>query len=314
MKYKRIAALLLTVCTVFSLAGCGKSKDDSGSGAINPDTLTMQQIYKANTLEAYEKGKIQPSFTTCLREGEEKDETNSLLTLYFDDTLGLVARLRREDVGGFRFFFNQDGTNFSCEKDEDNDTILKIMADDPEQNPSDLTYPEELFQQHSFGEFNRKEKITFCSDSGDTYHIITDISDLSFKDTSGCSYIYTTQEYDVEKKTLRIIDTFRTYTFIDSDGSKKECTFSRCMTYGSRMIDLPDFMVDEIREGEWDRTITLETTLGKNRISVPNNVSVLVDPPDGYEVYTNSRYTRRYRIDLLEDGTYPDRTIYMVKK
>ena len=89
-------------------------------------------------------------------------------------------------------------------------------------------------RQYSFGEYNGKEKIISSTDCGETYHIVTDVSYASFTDNSGSTYEYTTQEYDVEKETLRILDTFRTYTFTNSSGESKTCTLSRSLTYGKK--------------------------------------------------------------------------------
>lgn len=317
MKYKRIAAFVLAMCTAFSLAGCGKTEtaepSGSGSGVSTKSTPTLEQIYAANTLEAYKKAGIQPSLSTCLREGEENVESNYLLTLYFDEELGLITRFRDPDLA-FRYYFNRDGINFMCEADEDEDVTMTILADEMNDEEDAPTYPEKMFQQYSFGIFSSDETIISCKDCGDTYHIVTDISSASFQDSSGNTYAYSTQEYDVEKKTLRILDTFRTYTFTDRSGNKKECTLSRCMTYGEKVYDVPNCIAKAIRDTSWTRTFTINIGGEETEIAVPDNIPVLVQAPDGYAAYKDSDHEVLYLIDLPKDKVYQDRTIYIVQK
>ncbi|MDO5785027.1 MAG: hypothetical protein Q4P20_08180 [Eubacteriales bacterium] len=317
MKCKRIAAFFLAACTVFSLVGCGKTEtpesSGSGSGVTVDGQPTLEQIYAANTLEAYQKAGIQPSLSTCLREGEEKVESNYLLTLYFDKELGLITRFRDPDLI-FRYYFNKDGTNFMCEADEDENVTMTILAGEMSDDEDAPTYPEKMFQRYSFGSFSADETIVSCEDNGDTYHIVTDISAASFQDSSGSTYAYSTQEYDVEKKTLRILDTFRTYKFTDHSGNTKECTLSRCMTYGEEVYDVPDCIAKAIRDTSWTRTFTIEADGEETEIAVPDSIPVLVQAPDGYEAYKDSEHEVRYLIDLPEDKVYQDRTIYIAPK
>lgn len=317
MNMKRIAAMAMASCMTLFLCSCGTQPDGiaSGSAAQDSGAPTLEQIYAANTLSAYEEANIQVSLSTCLREGKEKKETNALLTIYQDDELGLVSRLRRTDMG-FHYYFNKDGANFYCETDKEKNVSVTLLADNAEQATDDgMTYPELLFRKNSFGDYNSKEKIISCTDSGDTYHIVTDISASSFTDSAGRTYTYTTQEYDVEKETLRILDMFRTYHFIDRDGTDKECTLSRSMTYGKQVVGLPDFMQEHIKNASWDRRITVVSADGTKTVSVPDGVPVLVDAPDGYEAYTDSNHTQIYSADSASDsGKYPDRIIYLAEK
>lgn len=316
MKLKRIAALAMASCLTISLLGCGKSSGDNGSAEISDGAPSLQEIYQANTLEAYEAANIQPSFSVCLREGEEKEETNALLTLYWDEDLGLVSRFRQKTMI-FSYYFNKDGTDYAASIDENEKVTLKVLVGktaDTEENS--VSRAEELFNQYGFGEYNSKETIVSCTDNGDTYHIITDISSASFTDSSGCTYTYTTQEYDVEKETLRILDVFRTYKFKDADGAEKTCTRSRCMTYGKSLHLLPDFMLNNFCKAEWTREFTLEYPDGSDEsILVPDGVEVLIDAPSGYQAYMDSEHETVYDADEKdEDGIYPDRIIYIAKK
>lgn len=316
MNLKRTAALVLASCMTVLLAGCGTaSNEDTGSAALPDGTPTLEEIYAANTLQAYEEADIQPSLSTCLREGPDNRETNSLLTLYWDDDLGLVSRFRREDMS-FHYYFAREGVNYSASLTEEEEPVLMILADDPEKNDgNDTTYAEKLFNQYGFGEYNSKETMISCTDNGDTYHIVTDISAMSFTDSTGRKYTYTTQEYDVEKETLRILDVFRTYHFTDAEGTVKECTRSRCMTYNNTMVSLPDFMRKDICKADWSREFTLCYPDGsRETVAVPDGVSVLIEAPDGYEAYADSDYKTVYNEDSADaDGTLPNRTIYIAK-
>ena len=317
MKYRRIAALLLATCTVFSMTGCGKTDttgaDTSGSSVSQQSTPTLEQIYTANTLEAYEKAGIQPSISTCLREGEENKETNYLLTLYYDEELGLITRFRGSDLV-FHYYFNRNGINYMCEADEKENVTVTILADEMSDAEDAPTYPEKTFQQNSFGSLNSGEQIISCTDNGDTYHIVTDISSLSFKDNTGSTYAYDTQEYDVEKKTLRILDTFRTYTFTDHSGDSKECTLSRCMTYGDEIYDVPKCIAEVLRASEWTRTFTIVSEGEEWEVEVPNDTPVVVQAPDGYAAYQDNTYETRYLTDTPKEGKYQDRTVYIAKE
>lgn len=317
MKLKRMAALVLASCMTVLLAGCGAaSNKDTGSAALPEGTPTLEEIYAANTLEAYQQANIQPSLSTCLREGPDNKETNALLTLYWDKDLGLVARFRKTNMS-FQYYFTRNNINYSAAVTEDEDTVLTILADDAEERgEKEITYAEKLFHQYGFGEYNSKEKLVSCTDSGDTYHIITDISAMSFTDSTGRTYTYTTQEYDVEKETLRILDVFRTYRFTDANGTVKECTRSRCMTYTKKLVSLPDFMREGICEADWSREFTLRYPDGtRDTIAVPDGISVLVEAPDGYEAYADSDCETVYSEDQAdEDGVLPDRTVYIAKK
>lgn len=318
MKCKRIAAFFLAVCTMLSLVGCGKAEtpesisSGSGSGVTVDGTPTLEQIYAANTLEAYQKAGIQPSLSTCLREGEENVESNYLLTLYFDEELGLITRFRDPELS-FRYYFNKDGINFMCEADEDENVTMTILAGEMNDDTDAPTYPEKMFRQYGFGTASANETIVSCTDNGDTYHIVTNISSASFKDSSGGMYDYSTQEYDVEKKTLRILDTFRTYKFTDHSGNTKVCTLSRCMTYGEEVYDVPKCIAEAIRETSWTRTFTIVAGGEETEVAVPDSIPVLVQAPDGYEVYKDSEHKVRYLIDPPEDKEYQDRTIYIAK-
>lgn len=317
MKCKRIVAVFLAACAVLSLVGCGKTETSepvgSGSGVTVEGEPTLEQIYAANTLEAYQKAGIQPSLSTCLREGEENEESNYLLTLYFDEDLGLITRFRDPELS-FRYYFNRDGINFMCEADEDENVTMTILEDEMSDDADAATYPEKMFQQYGFGTASAGETIVSCTDNGDTYHIVTNITSASFKDSSGGTYSYSTQEYDVEKKTLRILDTFRTYRFTDSSGNTKECTLSRCMTYGEEVYDVPKCIAEAIRETSWTRTFTIVADGEETEIAVPDSLPVLVQAPDGYEAYQDSEHETRYLTDSPEDKEYQDRTIYIAKK
>ena len=314
MKLKQIAILAAACCLTFGLAGCGKDAQDTGSGSQPTGTPTLEEIYAANTLEAYEKAHIQPSFSVCLREGEDKEETNALLTLYWDEDLGFVSRFRQKSMI-FDYYFNKDGVDYRAAIDEEEKVHLTVLANKTADEEPDRTHAEMLFDQYGFGGRNTKETIISCTDLGDTYRIITDISGFSFTDSSGHTYTYTTQEYDVEKKTLRIVDVFRTYQFQDKDGMKKNCTRSVCMTYGKAMQTLPDFLVDSCGKGEWDRTFTLsypdET---EQRIALPTSVLATVEAPAGYQVYTDNTFSEFYESDEKnDDGEYPNRKLYIAK-
>ncbi|MCD8354950.1 MAG: hypothetical protein LUE11_00025 [Clostridia bacterium] len=323
MILKKISTMLLVSCMLFSAAGCGTAASNgSGSGEISNETPTLKQIYAANTLEQYEAAHIQPSFSSCLREGKENKESNSLMTLYFDDELGLVCRFRKTETGlNFRYYFNKDNVDYYAsavvdENGENEEITLTIQKNDLADSESDDTsYVEKLFRQYSFGEYNGKEKIISCTDCGETYHIVTDISYASFTDNSGGTYEYTTQEYDVEKKTLRILDTFRTYTFTNRGGESKTCTLSRSLTYGEQIISMPSFMTDKIRDADWSRSFTIRSYDKTETIAVPDGVSVLVDVPDDYDVYTDSSQKEIYSVDLPDDdGSYPDCSVYIGEK
>lgn len=325
MILKKIRATLLASCILFSLAGCGTTISNgsgSGSGELSNGTPTLKQIYAANTLEQYEAANIQPSFSSCLREGKENKESNSLMTLYFDNKLGLVCRFRKTETGlNFRYYFNKNDVDYYAsavadENGENEEVTLTIQKNDLTDSESDdISYVEKLFRQYSFGEYNRKEKIISSTDCGETYHIVTDISYASFTDNSGCTYQYTTQEYDVEKKTLRILDTFRTYTFTNRSGESKTCTLSRSLTYGEQIISMPSFMTDKIRDADWDRSFTIRSYDRTETVAVPNGVSVLVDVPNDYDVYTDSSQAEIYSVDVPDDdGSYPDRSVYVGEK
>lgn len=314
MNMKRMAALIS--CMMLCLCSCGTNTEETGSAAQQDSMPTLQQIYAANTLEAYEEAGIQPSLSSCLREQDGKSESNALLTIYQDEQLGLVSRFRTENKL-FHYYFNKDGTDFYCEQEQGKKTTLVIMpnaSDSVSAEENETSYAAYLFQKNSFGDYNSKEQITSITDSGDTYHIVTDISASSFTDSSGRAYTYTTQEYDVEKESLRILDLFRSYHFTNSDGTEKKCTLSRCMTYGRQIIALPEFIQDDIKNVSWEREITLVSAEGKKIIAVPANIPVLIDTSNGYEAYTDSEYTKAYLTDEPTDnGIYPDRTIYLEK-
>lgn len=312
MLFKKISAMLFASCMLFSMAGCGTAESKgsgSGSGASMEGIPTLQQIYAANTLEQYEKANIQPSFSSCLREGKENKESNSLMTLYFDEELGLVCRFRKTETGlNFRYYFNRKNVDYYAQAvtDEDgkNETVTLTIEDDPENNRDEMTNVEKLFRQYSFGEYNGKEKIISCTDCGETYHIVTDISYASFTDNSGSTYEYTTQEYDVEKETLRILDTFRTYTFTNSSGETKTCTLSRSMTYGEQIISMPDFMINQIRNADWEREFTIRSYDRAKTVPVPEGVLVNVDVPSDYAVYTDSSQEESYEASASAKSAY----------
>lgn len=312
MLFKKISAMLLASCMLFSMAGCGTAESEgsgSGSGASMEGIPTLQQIYAANTLEQYEKANIQPSFSSCLREGKENKESNSLMTLYFDEELGLVCRFRKTETGlNFRYYFNREDVNYYAQavtdEDGENETVTLTIEDDPENNEDESTNVEKLFRQYSFGEYNGKEKIISCTDCGETYHIVTDISYASFTDNSGCTYEYTTQEYDVEKETLRILDTFRTYTFTNSSGESKTCTLSRSLTYGEQIISMPDFIMEKIRNAEWEREFTIRSYDRAKTVPVPDGVLVNVDVPSDYAVYTDSSQKEPYEASASAKSAY----------
>lgn len=311
MLLKKISAMLLASCMLFSMAGCGtaESKESgSGSGTAMAGAPTLKQIYAANTLEQYEKAKIQPSFSSCLREDGGK-ESNSLMTLYFDDELGLTCRFRKTETGlNFRYYFQREGVNYSAQAVTDEtgekDIVTLYIEADPENSKDDSSNTEKLFQKYSFGEYNGKEKIISCTDCGETYHIVTDISYASFTDNSGGTYEYTTQEYDVEKETLRILDTFRTYTFTNNNGETKTRTLSRSMTYGDKIIGMPEFMIEQIRDTDWDEEFTIDSYENTKTFPVPSGVLVDVDVPSDYAVYTDSSKDHEYQANASAKSAY----------
>ena len=322
MLLKRISAMLLAGCMAWTLAGCGTaSTDGSADSRQRTETPTLEQIYAANTLETYETDNIQPSFSTCLRVGAEKKESNALLTLYYDNVLGMICRYRKTETGMlFKYYFQHDGQDFYtyAEANEDGsikDQALVIQAKVAAKQENSCSYAEQLFEEYGFGAYNSKEAIISLRDCGETYHIVTDISALSGKEDSGKTYTYTTQEYDVEKETLRILNVFRTYTVKNTNGEEKTCTMSRSMTYSSDGVVKPaDFIEEQLIAPAWTRTITLVSDNGKQTISVPNDIPVLVDAPDGYTAYIDNSYTQKYTKDTPStDKTYPDRTIYLSK-
>lgn len=312
MLLKKISAMLLASCMLFSMAGCGMTESkvsDSGSGTAVAGTPTLKQIYAANTLEQYEKAKIQPSFSSCLREEGGSKESNSLMTLYFDDELGLVCRFRKTETGlNFRYYFQREGVNYSAQAVTDEtgqkDIVTLYIEADPENSKDDRTNAEKLFQKYSFGEYNGKEKIISCTDCGETYHIVTDISYASFTDNSGSTCEYTTQEYDVEKETLRILDTFRTYTFTNSSGETRTRTLSRSMTYGDKIIGMPEFMIKQIRDAAWDEEFTIQSYKNTRTFPVPSGVLVDVDVPSDYAVYTDSSQGQEYQANASAKSAY----------
>lgn len=324
MLLKRISAMLLAGCMAWTLAGCGTAStsiDGSAGSGQHTETPTLEQIYAANTLEKYEADEIQPSFSTCLRVGAEKKESNALLTLYYDDVLGTICRYRKTETGMlFKYYFQHEGQDFYtyAEANEDGsikDQALVIQAKAAAKKENSPSYAEQLFEEYGFGSYNSKETITSLRDCGETYHIVTDVSALSGTKNNGKTYTYTTQEYDVEKETLRILDIFRTYTVKDANGEEKTCTMSRSMTYSSDEIVKPaDFIEEQLVAPAWTRTITLVSDRGEQSISVPNGIPVLVDVPNGYTAYTDSSYTQKYTKDTPNaDKTYPNRTIYLSK-
>lgn len=322
MLLKRISAILLAGCMAWTLAGCGTSSTDGSTGSgQRTETPTLEQIYAANTLEKYEADKIQPSFSTCLRVGEEKKESNALLTLYYDDALGTICRYRKTETGMlFKYYFQHDGQDFYTYAEANKDGSIKkkalvIQAETASKQADSPSYAERLFEEYGFGSYNDKETITSIRDCGETYHIVTDISALSGTENNGKTYTYTTQEYDVEKETLRILDIFRTYTVKDANGEQKTCNMSRSMTYsGDEVVRPADFIEESLIAPAWTRTITLASDGGTQHISVPNGIPVLVDAPNGYTAYTDSACTQKYTKDTPNaDKTYPDRTIYLSK-
>ncbi|HIV67831.1 MAG TPA: hypothetical protein IAA32_03080 [Candidatus Butyricicoccus stercorigallinarum] len=313
MKLRQLAALAAATCLTALLAGCGAPADENaGSGTLSADTPTLEEIYAANTLEAYRQANIQPSLSTCQREGPENTEFNALLTLYWDEELGLVSRFRSTNQS-FRYYFSRQDTDYYAAVTEEEETFLMALADDPEGGDAEMTYAERLFRQYGFGEYNSRETMVSCTDCGDTYHIITDISALSFTDSTGRTYTYTTQEYDVEKETLRILDVFRTYQFTDTDGTVKECTRSRCMTYNDRIVSLPDFMQEDVKQADWSRMITLRyPDQSSETVVAPAGIPTLVQAPDGYAAYTDRDAETVYDADAPdEDNVFPDRLIYI---
>ena len=312
MLLKRIRAMLLASCMLVSMAGCGTAESKgsgSGSGASMAGMPTLKQIYAANTLEQYEKAGIQPSFSSCLREGKENKESNALMTLYFDEELGLVCRFRKTETGlNFRYYFNRDDVNYYAQTVTDEQTQKEIVTltieDNPENSKDEMTNVEKLLRQYSFGEYNGKEKIISTTDCGETYHIVTDVSYASFTDNSGSTYEYTTQEYDVEKETLRILDTFRTYTFTNSSGESKTCTLSRSLTYGEKIFSMPEFMINQIRDAEWDQEFTIRSYERTRTVPVPDGVLVNVDVPSDYAVYTDSSQKELYEANASAESAY----------
>lgn len=322
MLLKRISAMLLAGCMAWTLAGCGTASTDGSAGSgQQTETPTLEQIYAVNTLETYEADNIQPSFSTCMRVGKEKKESNALLTLYYDDVLGTICRYRKTETGMlFKYYFQHDGQDFYTYAEANKDGSIKkkalvIQAKAAAKQENSPSYAEQLFEEYGFGSYNNKETITSLRDCGETYHIVTDISALSGTEGNGKTYAYTTQEYDVEKETLRILDIFRTYTIKDANGEEKTCTMSRSMTYSSdEMVKPAEFIEKSLITPAWSRTITLVSDSGEQTISVPNGIPVLVDAPSGYTAYTDSSYTQKYTKDTPNaDKTYPDRTIYLSK-
>lgn len=313
MLLKRISGMLLASCMLLSVVGCGTVEPvkelGSGSGASVADMPTLEQIYAANTLEQYKKAGIQPSFSSCLREGEENKESNSLMTLYFDEELGLVCRFRKTEIGlNFRYYFHRDDVDYYAQSIVDeqnkNEKVVLTIEENPKNSDGEMTNVEKLFQQYSFGEYNSKEKILSYTDCGETYHIITDISYASFTDNGGSSYEYTTQEYDVEKETLRILDTFRTYTFTDHSGEPKTCTMFRTMSYGDEIFSMPEFMIHQIRDAVWNQEFILDSYETTKTVSVPAGIFVDVEVPSNYAVYTDSSQTKPYKANTSAQSVY----------
>lgn len=322
MLLKRISAVLLAGCMALAAAGCGTASTEGGTGSgQETEKPTLEQIYAANTLEAYQADDIQPSFSTCMRVGKEKKESNALLTLYYDEVLGTICRYRKTETGMlFKYYFQHDGQDFYTYAEANKDGSIKekalvIQADAAQKQENSASYAEQLFEKYGFGSYNSKERITSMQDCGETYHIVTDISALSGTGGNGRTYTYTTQEYDVEKKSLRILDIFRTYTMQNANGEEKTCTMSRSMTYSSDGVVRPaDFIEESLVVPAWSRTITLVSDTGKQTISVPNGIPILVQAPSGYTAYTDSACTQKYTEDTPSvDRTYPDRTIYLNK-
>lgn len=319
MLLKRISAMLLAGCMAWTLAGCGTASTDGSAGSgQRTEKPTLEQIYAANTLEKYETDNIQPSFSTCLRVGEEKKESNALLTLYYDDVLGTICRYRKTETGMlFKYYFQHEGQDFYtyAEANKDGSIKKKALVIQASEQKKQTSYAEQLIEEYGFGSYNNKETITSLRDCGETYHIVTDISALSGTKNNGKTYTYTTQEYDVEKETLRILDIFRTYTVKDTNGKEKTCNMSRSMTYSSdEMVKPAEFIEKSLITPAWTRTITLVSDSGEQTIAVPNGIPVLVDAPDGYTAYADSSYTQKYTKDTPNtDKTYPNRTIYLSK-
>lgn len=317
MLLKRISAMLLAGCMAWTLAGCGTASTDGGAGSgQRTETPTLEQIYAANTLEKYEADEIQPSFSTCLRVGEEKKESNALLTLYYDDVLGTICRYRKTETGMlFKYYFQHEGQDFYtyAEANKDGSIKKKALVIQATEQKKQTSYAEQLFEEYGFGSYNNKETITSVRDCGETYHIVTDISALSGTKNNGKTYTYTTQEYDVEKETLRILDIFRTYTVENADGEQQTCNMSRSMTYNSDEVVKPaEFIETSLIKPAWTRTMTLVSDSGEQKVSVPDGIPVLVEAPDGYTAYTDSACTQKYTKDTPNaDKTYPNRTIYL---
>ncbi len=321
MKVRQIAALVLTACMPLAFAGCGGAQKNSGSGSdtasVQEGAPSLEQIYAANTLQNYEDAHIQPSITVCLREGPENEETNILLTTYRDAELGLITRIRQTNVP-FRYFFTRDDVTYSCEQDEEENTLLTVCVGDTAKPDSSedggeesITYPEQLFNRYSFGKYRNRETMLSCTDCGDTYHIVTDISAFSFQDSAGRTFTYTTQEYDVEKETLRIIDTFRTYRFKDTNGAEKVCTRSRCLTYGKQIFSPPEFFM-EVRDADWSRRLTLYHADGRKQlIDLPKGIPVGLEAPDGYQCYAD-RHNETVYSPSADDGE-EDLTLYIAE-
>ena len=101
----------------------------------------------------------------------------------------------------------------------------------------------------------------------------------------------------------------------NANGEEKTCTMSRSMTYNSDGVVKPaDFIEESLVVPAWSRTITLVSDAGKQTISVPNGIPVLVQAPSGYTAYTDSACTQKYTEDTPSaDRTYPDRIIYLNK-
>lgn len=313
MLLKKITGVLLVSCMLMVMAGCRTAESATGSGvgsgASGADTPTLEQIYAANTLEQYKKAGIQPSFSSCLREGKENKESNSLMTLYFDEDLGLVCRFRKTETGlNFRYYFNREDVDYYAQsmKNEQtgNEQVILTIEENPENSNDKMTNVEKLFQQYSFGEYNSKEKIISSTDCGETYHIVTDISYASFTDNSGSTYQYTTQEYDVEKETLRILDTFRTYTFTDSSGEPKTCTLFRTLTYGDKIFHMPEFMIDQIRDAAWNQDFIIDSYEMTKTVPVPDGVLVNVEVPAAYAVYSDSSQNELYQANASAQSVY----------
>ena len=186
MLLKRISAVLLAGCMTLAAAGCGTASTEDGTGSgQESEKPTLEQIYAANTLEAYQADDIQPSFSTCMRVGKEKKESNALLTLYYDDVLGIICRYRKTETGMlFKYYFQHDGQDFYTYAEANTDGSIKeqalvIQANAAEKQENSASYAEQLFEKYGFGSYNSKERVTSMQDCGETYHIVTDISALS---------------------------------------------------------------------------------------------------------------------------------------